>query len=77
MLRELDKAKRLTFMQRFLGKVRAVLVEHRRDEASGMRCGFSDNYLPVLIQADQALENQVVMARFDRLEGRRLVAVPV
>jgi hypothetical protein len=52
-------------------------VESRRDEASGMRCGFSDNYLPVLLQADSARENQIVMTRFDRLQGSRLVATPV
>jgi threonylcarbamoyladenosine tRNA methylthiotransferase MtaB len=76
-LRELDREKRHTFMQNFLGKIRPVLVESRRDEASGMHCGFSDNYLPVLVQTAPALENQISLARFDRLEGRRLVAVPV
>ena len=65
------------FMQRFLGKIRPVLVENRRDGATGMRCGFSDNYLPVLIQADSGLENQVVMAKLDRLEENKLVAIPV
>ena len=76
-LAELDKAKRFMFMQRFLGKIRPVLVENRRDEATGMLCGFSDNYLPVLLQANSGLENQVVMARLDRLEGNKLVAIPV
>jgi len=77
LLRELDQAKRLTFLQRFSGEMRQVLVENRRDEASSMQCGFTDNYLPVLVPADSALENQVVMARLDRLEGNRLVAIPV
>ena len=75
-LRELDKSKRLTFLNRFLGKVRPVLVENRKDAATGLPCGFSDNYLPVLIQTEIPLENQNVLARFDRLEGNRLVAVP-
>jgi tRNA A37 methylthiotransferase MiaB len=77
LLRELDKSKRLTFLNRFLGTVRPVLVENRKDAATGLPCGFSDNYLPVLIQTDIPLENQNVLARFDRLEGNRLVAVPV
>ena len=76
-LAELDKTKRLAFLQRFLGKIRPVLVENRRDEATGMLCGFSDNYLPVLVQADTGLENQVVMARLDRLEGNKLAAIPI
>lgn len=77
LLRELDQAKRLTFLRRFLGEMRQVLVENRRDEANSLQCGFTDNYLPVLVPADAALENQVVMARLDRLEGNRLVAIPV
>ena len=76
-LRELDQEKRLTFLQRFLGEMRQVLVENRRDEASSMQCGFTDNYLPVLVPAHASRENQVFMARMDRLQGNRLVAIPV
>ena len=77
LLRELDQAKRLTFLQRFLGEMRQVLVENRRDEASSMQYGFTDNYLPVLVPADVSLENQVVMARMDRLQGNKLIAIPI
>jgi threonylcarbamoyladenosine tRNA methylthiotransferase MtaB len=76
LLRELDRSKRLTFQNRFLGKVRPVLVENRQDKATGLLCGFSDNYLPVLVQADRPLENQNVLARLDRVQGNRLVAIP-
>jgi threonylcarbamoyladenosine tRNA methylthiotransferase MtaB len=77
LLRELGEEKRLGFMQRFLGEIRPVLVESRRDRASGMKCGFSDNYLPVLIRADSPLDNQIVTARLERLRGAKVVAVPV
>jgi threonylcarbamoyladenosine tRNA methylthiotransferase MtaB len=77
LLRELDQAKRLTFLRRFLGEMRQVLVENRRDEASSMQCGFTDNYLPVLVQASASLENQVVMAKLDKVDGAKLVAIPV
>jgi threonylcarbamoyladenosine tRNA methylthiotransferase MtaB len=77
LLRELDQAKRLTFLQRFLGEMRQVLVENRRDEASSMQCGFTDNYLPVLVPADSTLENQIVMAKLDSVEGAKLVAIPI
>jgi threonylcarbamoyladenosine tRNA methylthiotransferase MtaB len=76
-LKDLDKNKRLTFLNRFLGKVRPVLVENRRDVTTGLACGFSDNYLPVLVQTDVPVENQNVLARFDRIEGRKLVATVV
>ena len=77
LLRDLDKRKRLAFVQQFLGEIRPVLVESRRDEASGMMRGFSDNYLPVLIPADSARENQIVMAKLDRPKGTQVVGVPL
>jgi hypothetical protein len=42
-----------------------------------MQCGFTDNYLPVLVPADSALENQIVLAKLDRMKGAKLVAIPV
>jgi threonylcarbamoyladenosine tRNA methylthiotransferase MtaB len=77
LLRELDESKRLTFLNRFLGKVRPVLVENRQDPSTGLPCGFSDNYLPVLVQADSPLENGIFMAKLDRIEGAKLIAIPV
>jgi threonylcarbamoyladenosine tRNA methylthiotransferase MtaB len=77
LLRQLDRFKRLAFTQRFIGKVRPVLLESRRDRISGGRCGFSDNYLPVVIPDGAARGNRVIMARFDRLEGTRMVGSPV
>ena len=77
LLRELDMEKRMSFMRRYLGEMRPVLVENRWDEASGLRCGFSDNYLPVIVQKASSLENQIVIARFEKLQGNKLVATPV
>ena len=77
LLRELDMEKRMSFMRRYLGEMRPVLVENRLDEASGLRCGFSDNYLPVIVQEASSLENQIVIARFEKLQGKKLVATPV
>jgi threonylcarbamoyladenosine tRNA methylthiotransferase MtaB len=76
-LKELDRKKRLQFLERFIGEIRPVLVENRQDESSGLRCGFSDNYLPVLVQSDSTMENEIVMARLTRLQGNRLVAEPL
>lgn len=77
LLRALDKSKRLTFLNRFRGKVRPVLVENRQDAVTGLLCGFSDNYLPVLVQTATPLENGIFMAKLDRIEGAKLIAIPV
>jgi threonylcarbamoyladenosine tRNA methylthiotransferase MtaB len=73
-LKELDTNKRLQFLQRFIGETRPVLVENRKDRASGLHCGFSDNYLPVLVPTDSPMENHIVMARLNGIQGNRLVA---
>jgi threonylcarbamoyladenosine tRNA methylthiotransferase MtaB len=75
-LRKLDRAKRTAFMARFIGKVRAVLLEGRIG-ADGSRLGFSDNYIPVVVKAGNLRENQLMLARFDRVEGTRVVATPI
>jgi len=77
LLRALDKSKRLTFLNRFLGKVRPVLVENRQDAVTGLLCGFSDNYLPVLVQAETPLKDRIFMAKLNRIEGSKLIAIPV
>ncbi len=46
-LRQLGKNKRENFARRFLGRCLPVLVESRRDPASGMLRGFTHNYIQV------------------------------
>lgn len=49
------------FANRFTGTVRPVLIEHR--EKGKMMSGFTDNYLRVEIDANNALANKVVPVR--------------
>jgi threonylcarbamoyladenosine tRNA methylthiotransferase MtaB len=76
LLRELDRAKRLAFMGRFVGTVRPVLLEGR-SAAGGGRLGFSDNYIPVLVKAGALGENRLLPARFEAIQGTRVVATPL
>jgi len=60
-MRSLGQKKRLAFVGRFLGKTLKVLVEDRRDRATGMLKGFSRNYIPVLIdKGDSSLVNREI-----------------
>jgi threonylcarbamoyladenosine tRNA methylthiotransferase MtaB len=52
-LRALGRQKRWAFCQRFLGKKLDVLVEDRKDKGTGRLKGFSRNYIPVLLAADE------------------------
>jgi threonylcarbamoyladenosine tRNA methylthiotransferase MtaB len=76
LLRALDLAKRLAFMGCFVGTVRPVLLEGR-SAADGGRLGFSDNYIPVLVKSGEIGENQLLLARFEKIQGTRVVATPL
>lgn len=75
-MREIGREKKTEFYGRFAGKTLEVLVESRRDPASGLLKGVAPNYLTVLIPAGDDLKNTFVNARIDRVEGDRLIAAP-
>jgi threonylcarbamoyladenosine tRNA methylthiotransferase MtaB len=60
-LRNLSSKKREEFSLRFLGKKLDVLVEKGKDKRTGLRKGFSNNYLPVLLENnDSSVGGRVV-----------------
>jgi threonylcarbamoyladenosine tRNA methylthiotransferase MtaB len=58
-LRALDRQLRRRYQERFFGKKVRVLLEHKRDPASGMLRGYSDNYLSILCDGPDGLMNRV------------------
>jgi threonylcarbamoyladenosine tRNA methylthiotransferase MtaB len=56
-IRKIGADLRLAFHRRFLNRTVNVLVETTRDRASGMQKGLTANYLPVLVDADDACQN--------------------
>lgn len=61
------------FVNRFTGTVRPVLIEHR--EKGKMMSGFTDNYLRVEIDANNALANKVVPVRLVEWQGEVMKGV--
>ena len=60
-LRKIDSEKRISFGSRFIGKRLKVLVEGKRDRGSDLMKGFSDNYIPILIEdANPSMTNCIV-----------------
>ncbi len=60
-LRKLGKEKRDAFARRFVGKKLSVLVENKKDKDTGLLRGFSDNYIPVIIEnGNSSLVNRVL-----------------
>jgi threonylcarbamoyladenosine tRNA methylthiotransferase MtaB len=71
-LRKLGKEKRNAFARRFIGKKLGVLIEDKKDKDTGFMKGFSDNYIPVVIEnGNYSLVNRVLNVIPDYvLEGK-------
>jgi threonylcarbamoyladenosine tRNA methylthiotransferase MtaB len=60
-LRKLGKEKRDAFNLRFVGKRLSILVEDKKGKDTGFMKGFSDNYIPVVIEnGNSSLVNRVL-----------------
>ncbi len=76
-LRQLGREKRGRFHRRFIGQRMPVVVEGRRDPATGLLKGVSSNYLPILFAGPDELKNSLVEVRVDQEEDGRLLGVKV
>ena len=71
-LRTLGEQKKVTFYSRYLGTVRQVLVEGKRN-AKGMLKGFTDNYIPVNLPGDDSLINTLVPVELLKITGTDVI----
>ncbi len=65
LLRDLDHKKRTAFFRHHLGSLRQVLVEKRKQGC--LLRGYTDNYIPVSFEGNNALVNQLVPVRLEEL----------
>ena len=76
-MRELGAIKKRDFCVRFRGRKLSVLIEEKIDRATGLRRGFSRNYLPVLVPADGTLVNREIEVEVEGFEGGWLRGTPL
>ena len=74
-IRKLGHQKRWQFYGRFTGRSLPVLIETKRDGSTGLLKGMSSNYLPVLVDGDDDLQNKIVDVKIENLQGSRLYGV--
>ena len=72
-LRALDRRLRSAFRSRFVGMHADVLFESTRDKATGLLRGYSDNYLPVVVDAPDHWMNRIARVALERVTERGLV----
>jgi tRNA A37 methylthiotransferase MiaB len=69
----LGAKKREEFTRRFLDKQLHVLVENNKDKKTGLMKGFSQNYLPVLIEKyDSSVLNKIVTVQAQDIRDGKL-----
>jgi threonylcarbamoyladenosine tRNA methylthiotransferase MtaB len=73
-VRAIGEAKRRRFYQKAIGSTCEVLIEGKRDRVTGHLKGLSKNYIPVLIEGDDALMNHLVQTRITKVEGGKVFA---
>ena len=72
-LRNLSSKKREEFSLRFLGKKLDVLVEKAKDKRTGLMKGFSNNYLPVLLENnDSSVGGRIVKICAEKYQDGKL-----
>ena len=72
-LRNLSSKKREEFALRFLGKKLDVLLEKGKDKRTGLMKGFSNNYLPVLLENNvSSAANRIVKICAEKYQDGKL-----
>jgi len=66
-IREIGKTKRSAFYKNAKGKKTDILIETKRNPATGLLKGISPNYIPVLVQGEDHVMNQIVNISIDRI----------
>jgi threonylcarbamoyladenosine tRNA methylthiotransferase MtaB len=74
-MRSLGLDKRISFYRKFIGKKMPLLIETKRDGATGLLKGVSSNYLPVLIDGKDDPINKIVDVKIEKLEGDKLFGI--
>lgn len=71
-LRKIGQTKRQRFYEGHIGSTWEVLIEAKRDRATGCLKGFTKNYIPVLVEGTDEWFHQVVEVRLERMDHGRV-----
>jgi threonylcarbamoyladenosine tRNA methylthiotransferase MtaB len=66
-LREEGNRKKADFFRRQEGEIRRVLVEERRDSATGLLKGMTDTYVPILLEGSDDLKKKLVDVKIEEI----------
>ena len=72
-MRRLGNEKKYAFYNKFMGKTVEVLIESKRDKATGLLKGITSNYIPVHIVDKIDLFNTLVQVKIEKIRNNNMV----
>ena len=72
-MRRLGKEKKRIFYETFMGKTVEILIEGKKDKATGLLKGTTSNYIPVHIAGKDDLFNTMVQVNIEEIEKNNTV----
>ena len=74
LLRDIGRRKRIAYNKKFIGENLSVLVEGTYDRDTGFMKGFSENYIPVMIENGEAwMSNQIITVAAENPAGGKIL----
>jgi len=67
-MRILGRQKRENFYHRFIGKTLKVLIEERLKDGSHLLKGMASNYIPVTVEGEDHLKNQILEVNLEKID---------
>lgn len=71
-LRELGLRKKIEFRQRFIGRELNVLIESKRDRDTGFLRGYTENYIPVLVDSQEHRDGEIISVEMVSADGEKV-----
>ncbi len=68
-MRDLGNIKKKEFYKKNIGKKVEVLIEAKRDKATGFLKGMTSNYLPIFLSGNNDLKNTIVDAKIKKINN--------
>jgi len=72
-MRQLGNEKKRIFYETFMGKTVEVLIESKRDKATGLLKGITSNYIPVHVVGKDELINTLVQVNIEEIKKNNTV----
>jgi threonylcarbamoyladenosine tRNA methylthiotransferase MtaB len=72
-MRRLGDEKKRAFYEKFTGKTVQILIEGKRDNATGLLKGITSNYIPVHVAGEDNLFNTLVQVIIEKIEKNNTV----